>query len=128
MNKELIFIGLLMIAMGAIQCHSEQQEASEQQAYIYSDDSVDELKANATRLNLYIADIIWEYETTTQVKIANFSTQDVTVTHRIEDAYALIVHDEEPTLDTWTQLLDPPAKGAKVVQIQRKRRWPTNPK
>lgn len=119
MQRKLLFmVGLALIAMGVTDC---TQKATQPEAVAYSTT----IEVNSTGdEELYVADVLWGYETTHPISFGNFEEKTITVAHYVEDAYAYVVLDRVPKPEDFTLLLEPPVPGAKVVDILTRRRWP----
>jgi hypothetical protein len=118
-RKLVLVVGLALIAMGVTDCTMKQNQEPQTMPVSYST-NIDVAEGS----ELYVADVLWQYETTYPVSFGNFDAKTIIVTHHVEDAFVYLVLDRVPKPEDFTLMLDPPVKGAKVVEILTRRRWP----
>ena len=123
MQRKLLFmVGLALIAMGVTDCTLQQNQQPEPTPAVAYSTTID---VSVTGDNeLYVADVLWRWETAHPIQFGNFEEKTITVAHYTEDAYAYIVLDRVPKPEDFTLLMEPPVPGAKVVEILTRRRWP----
>jgi hypothetical protein len=125
MKAVLMYFGLLLLGMAMVECSKHDAEDKTNQPIRYELDFFDDLSLEAaTTERVFVADIIWYYETEHEVSFGNFPPKTIVVPHIVEDAWARIVIDQPPTEADFTERLKPPYPGAKVIEIQAKRVWP----
>ena len=120
MQRKLTFVvGLALIAMGVTDCTMKQNQEPQTMPVSYSTNI-----GVAEGRELYVADVLWSYETSHPVSFGNFEEKTITVTHYLEDAFVYLVLDRVPKPEDFTLMLEPPVPGAKVEDILNRRRWP----
>ncbi len=120
MQRKLTFVvGLALIAMGVTDCTMKQDQEPQTMPVSYSN-TIDVAEGS----ELYVADVLWSYQTSHPISFGNFEEKTITVTHYVEDAFVYLVLDRVPKLEDFTLMLEPPIPGAKVVEILTRRRWP----